>query len=183
MGLGNPGKKYKNTRHNAGFMLLDRLYEFFGWDKNLDVMDWENNKKMQSEIAKVKFNGQNKLLLVKPLSFMNKSGIAAQKVVSWFNLSVNEDLVLVHDDLDIQVGEFKLQKGVAPKSHNGVKSVENMLGKKDFLRVRLGVDNREGDRTIPPEDYVLRKLSKDERQIMDEAMSDAVKLIRRELEI
>jgi PTH1 family peptidyl-tRNA hydrolase len=182
-GLGNPGKKYQNTRHNAGFMFLDEMYNFLGWDSNLDVMDWTSNKKMQALISKVKFTSETSVLLAKPLTFMNKAGISALKIVNWFDVDVEKQFVLIHDDLDIEFGKFKLQKGVSPKSHNGVLSVERMLGKRDFLRLRIGVDDRHGDRTIPPEDYVLKKLSSDKKVALHEVLTDAVKSLRSNLEI
>jgi PTH1 family peptidyl-tRNA hydrolase len=182
-GLGNPGDKYEGTRHNAGFMFVDKLHDFFGWDTALNVSDWENNKKVQAEISKIRFSSEIRVLLVKPLTFMNKTGIAARKIVSWFNLeNISNQFILAHDDLDIEMGEFKIQRGVSPKSHNGVRSVESMLEKKDFWRVRLGVDTREGDRTIPPEDYVLQKIEPENNDVFNEELMDAVKTLRSRME-
>ncbi len=93
-----------------------------------------------------------------------------------------EDVYVVHDDLDIILGEYKLQKGVGPKVHNGISSVEEQLGDKDFWRVRMGVDNREGSRVISGEDYVLGRFSKEERMVVNETVGRVVRELKGVLE-
>ncbi|MBU1071203.1 aminoacyl-tRNA hydrolase, partial [Patescibacteria group bacterium] len=110
VGLGNIGEKYKNTRHNVGFMVVDEL------------------EKHKEDLGKV--------MLVKPATFMNESGRAVAKMVRFYKLDL-DNLYVVHDDLDLKLGEYKIQKGVGPKVHNGILSVEKELGDKEFWRVRV----------------------------------------------
>ena len=105
VGLGNPGEKYKNTRHNMGFELVEVLAQ----GKRFSI-----DSKMESEICK-----DGNFVFVKPMTFMNESGRAVRKVMDFYKLSPN-DLILVHDDLDLKLGDYKVQNGVGPKVHNGV---------------------------------------------------------------
>lgn len=136
VGLGNPGAKYKDNRHNVGYMVLDKLH---------------NLKEVR---------------LSKSDTFMNESGIAVKKALNFYKLGA-EDLVVIHDDLDIKLGEFKIQMACGPRQHNGVVSVEQELGTKDFLRVRVGVDNRSLEPRTPGEKYVLEDFTEEERAILD----------------
>lgn len=150
VGLGNPGEKYKKTRHNVGFMVVDRL----SGDE-----EWASDKKV---------------LLVKPGKFMNKSGDKVARVKNFYKIDV-DDIYVIHDDLDLKLGEYKIQKGIGPKVHNGISSVEERLGDKDFWRVRVGVDNRKGDRRMSGEDYVLGRFRKKEMEILVEVLERVVK--------
>ncbi len=183
VGLGNPGKKYENTRHNAGFMFVDKMRDFLGWDNFYDVSDWKSDRSFESEICEARGGVEKKILLVRPLTFMNESGRAVQKLVAMYHIDITKDLVLVHDDLDIELGNIKIQSGVSPKKHNGVLSVESLLGNRDFLRVRLGVDSRMGNRIIPGEDYVLLKMNDEELQKLQEEIDDGIKLLRTTIDV
>lgn len=146
VGLGNPGDKYRNNRHNVGFMIIDRIKEFDG------------------EVLKI-----GEVVLVKPQTFMNRSGEAIGKIVNFYKVAV-DDLIVIHDDLDIKLGEYKIQKGVGPKVHNGLTSIEEHLGKKDFWRVRVGIDNRpmaNGEWRMAGEDYVLADFTSEEKAVLD----------------
>ncbi len=160
VGLGNPGEKYQKTRHNAGFMFVDTMAEELG-------LSFKFEKKFNSALA-VK---RDDLFLLKPQTFMNNSGQALGAFLNYLkidlkdSLSGPEDLVVVHDDLDLALGTFKLQKAVGPKEHNGLQSIYQHLGTKDFWHLRLGVDSRQGLRNIPPADYVLQTMPQPERQI------------------
>ena len=159
-GLGNKGSEYKDTRHNVGFMLVEKLVEKRGKEKKFSI-----DKKFESEVAKI-----DGLILIKPQTFMNNSGRAVRKVLDFYKMETG-DLVIVHDDLDIKMGEFKIQKGIGPKIHNGLNSVEQILSTKDFLRVRIGVDNRQpGTFYGNGADFVLAKLTSNENKILDEVM-------------
>lgn len=175
--LGNVGSKYKDTRHNAGFIFADALREFLGWDRFWDVGNWENDEDFMAEVCHIKGDA-SKLMIVKPTTLMNRSGLSAKRVVSRNSIDVKNDFILVHDDLDIELGKYKIQVGRAPKQHNGVDSVENMLPLRAFLRVRIGVDNRAGDRSMDPDEYVLQQVPKGERELLDEGINDAVKSLR-----
>src|SRR3989344_269209 len=154
VGLGNHGEKYAKNRHNVGFMTIDRIKEFDG------------------EVLKT-----GEVILVKPQTFMNRSGEAVSQIVNFYKVPA-DDLIVVHDDLDIKLGEYKIQKGVGPKVHNGLTSIEERLGRTDFWRVRVGIDSRQpaADSRQSGEDYVLSDFSSDEeisinkiiKEIMDE---------------
>lgn len=152
IGLGNIGEKYEKTRHNVGFMLVDYLVERLG-------INFNNSPKHFSLVAK-----NQEYILVKPQTFMNESGKAVRAICDYFNVNVEEDLIVVHDDLDIELGQFKRQQGTGPKVHNGLDSIYQHLGTKDFLHFRIGIDDRGGDRTIPGSNYVLSQFSQDESE-------------------
>lgn len=150
VGLGNPGDEYKNTRHNVGFLFLN----YFAQKNNFKI-----NKKFNSEIVEISQNDE-KYILVKPQTFMNRSGEAVSKVKNFYKINC-DDIYVVHDDLDIRLGDFKIQKGVGPKLHNGILSIEETLKEKNFYRVRIGVDNRT-DVKVPGQEYVLGRFAKEE---------------------
>lgn len=161
VGLGNPGENYEKTRHNAGYLFVNKLA---GKDK------FEVDRKQEAEVLK-----RGGLILAKPFTFMNDSGRAVRKIMDFYKMSV-ENVVVVHDDLDIAFGEYKIQKEVGPKVHNGLKSVEQYLGRNDFLRVRIGIDNRQpGVSYGTGADYVLSKMSKEELKELDEVMEEVAK--------
>ncbi len=128
IGLGNPGEKYKNNRHNVGHMFVD----FLGRGEKTDC-------------------------------FMNESGKFVRRWADFYKVGP-EDLYIVHDDLDIPLGQFKIQLGVGPKVHYGIQSAEKELGTKDFWRVRIGVDARDPENRTPGEQYVLEDFSAEEQE-------------------
>jgi PTH1 family peptidyl-tRNA hydrolase len=152
VGLGNPGKEYEQTRHNAGFLAIEKLKKKLGYKGDL-----KEEKKFSAKIVRI-----GDLLLSTPTTFMNESGRSVRKLLEFYKMSV-ADLVVIHDDLDIRLGEYKVQQGVGPKVHNGIASVERYLKTDDFLRVRLGVDGRvAGGKYGSGADYVLSKMTKEE---------------------
>jgi peptidyl-tRNA hydrolase, PTH1 family len=174
VGLGNPGEKYHNTRHNAGFLFLDALREKFLWQKDYDITDWNKEKLFNSELSFLKQGSRIVAILQKPLTYMNRSGDVVAKITKKFDIEeIREDLILVHDDLDLPLGKFKIQVGKAPLGHNGVRNVEERLGTTQFKRIRIGVENR-GGMDIAGEDYVLLKFLKSEREIVDEVIQEAI---------
>ncbi len=173
VGLGNPGREYVNMRHNAGYIAVDRLaglLEKEGYSSD----GWRNEKIFESEVN-VFEKDSRKVVLLKPTTFMNNSGIAVKKALKKYNLEdISKELILIHDDLDISLGEYKIQFGTSPKCHYGVKSVEDHLGTADFMRIRIGVDSRK-DRKIPGEKYVLTNFSEDEKVSLFESVDSALK--------
>lgn len=163
-GLGNPGSDYIQSRHNAGFMFMDFL------QKKLSLSEFTFHKKTNSLIS-----DSDKLMLVKPQTFMNLSGDAVLATINYFykNLFQNNQqtflnqVFIAHDDLDLNLGEFKLQKGVGPKQHNGLLSIYKILDSQDFWHIRIGVDDRQGDRSMPPDKYVLQKLDIEGKRQLD----------------
>jgi PTH1 family peptidyl-tRNA hydrolase len=173
-GLGNPEKKYLQTRHNAGFLFLDALREKFLYQKEISITEWEKDDMFNSELCFLKSGSKIIAILQKPLTYMNKSGEAVAKIIKKFEIGdIDKTLILIHDDLDLPLGKFKIQVGKSPLGHNGVKDVEQSVGTAVFKRVRIGVEARE-NKNIPGEDYVLMKFSKEEKEIIDEVIQDAI---------
>lgn len=167
VGLGNPGKEYENTRHNLGFMVLDQLAEKL-------AIQFTNQKKCQSEVAK-----QGDTLLVKPQTFMNNSGEAVQSILKYYGNEANlpkelSNVWVVFDDLDLEVGHYKIQLGTGPKIHNGTGSIYTHLKTKNFWHVRVGADFRKGDRSIPATQYVLGKFSDVEQPLLKNVLQAVV---------
>ena len=144
VGLGNPGSKYEATRHNFGFAALDLLV---GVRRSLGEGGWET--KHDSLFIKL-----DDIILAKPQVFMNNSGQAVKEILKFYPAA---ELVVVHDDLDLPLGSIKIQKNVSGAGHNGVQSIIDELGTKDFIRIRLGVDNPT-TRNGMPGDECLRKI-------------------------
>jgi PTH1 family peptidyl-tRNA hydrolase len=131
LGLGNPGEEYENTRHNTGRMIVD------AFAKKIDADDdWKEDKKIKSEIAKTKIE-KNSVLLVKPNTFMNKSGDAVKSLVK--NKKQAETLVVVHDDLDLPLGKIKISFNKSAGGHRGVQSIIKAIKTEGFIRMRVGI--------------------------------------------
>ena len=141
VGLGNPGERYKLTRHNVGFMVLDKLI------KQSTVEGWD--KKFDSFFTKI-IIAQKSMILLKPLTFMNVSGHAVQKVKNFYGIDPN-NIVIIHDDIDLELGKIKLKKGGGDGGHNGLKSIIKMIGS-EFNRIRIGIGRPE---KINVSSYVL----------------------------
>ena len=139
VGLGNPGAKYAKTRHNVGYMAVDKL--------------------------KAEIGDRQDMILVKPTTFMNDSGVAVKEQMKNSNVDLG-DLYVIHDDLDIPLGTYKIQLGKGPKTHKGLLSVYEKLGTKDFWHVRIGVENRT-DKTVSGEVYTLQPFEPEEKKIID----------------
>jgi len=130
VGLGNPGEEYENTRHNTGRIAVDTFA------KKIDVDEWKEDKKIKSEVAKSKL-GKNTVLLVKPNTFMNKSGDAVKGLVK--TKKAAETLVVVHDDLDLPFGKIKISFNKSAGGHRGVQSVIKAVKTEAFIRMRIGI--------------------------------------------
>ncbi len=165
IGLGNPGKDYENNRHNVGFLFLDSVLT------KADNKGWRMENKFEAELSEVELNGK-KVVLVKPQTFMNDSGCAVKKVKDFYKINTDE-IFVVHDDLDIRLGEYKIQKGKGPKLHNGIESIEEKLGTKEFTRIRIGVDNRNPENRMPGEAYVLQNFTHDEMNDLNSVFQKA----------
>jgi PTH1 family peptidyl-tRNA hydrolase len=154
VGLGNPGDKYKNNRHNAGYMVVDRLVEELHVRSYGLQHEWRKSSKGKLQYIWFDTDG-GKMELIKSLTFMNNSGYSVSYAYKKHSLS-SGDLYLIHDDLDIKLGDYKIQKSKGPKEHNGLLSVYRSLGTKNFWHVRVGIENRPGK--IPnPNDQIQNK--------------------------
>lgn len=157
VGLGNRGEKHIHNRHNAGFMMIDYIA------REKYKISLKYDKYVQSEIG-VYERHDTKIILMKPQTFMNQSGDAVRACADRYSFNPTHDLFVIHDDLDIRLGEYKIQKGKGPKLHNGIASIEKALSASDFWRVRIGIDNRRTDNRIIGEMYVLQDFEEKERE-------------------
>lgn len=162
VGLGNPGDRYVDTRHNAGFLFADYFLQNI-----FPGASFDKSEKFNTELYK-----KGELLVVKPLSFMNRSGRVIARLSRHFKVTP-EQIFVAHDDLDINLGEYKIQKTIGPKDHNGLNSIVENLGNAGFWRIRLGIDNRKGARDIPGEAYVLGLLPAEELDMLRQTIRKA----------
>ena len=170
-GLGNPGKEYAKPRHNAGFLFTDYIRSI-----NRDNFpDWEFNKKINGDISAGKVDGK-KIILFKPQTFMNLSGTAVSAAKKYYKVKL-EDIIVVHDEIDLPLGSFRFSVGSSAAGHKGAENIIDALGTKNFLRLRIGVDNR-GDKKIPTEKYVLGKFLPAEMKIISKVLLESSEKIK-----
>ena len=167
VGLGNPGEQYKNARHNTGWLILDNL---------LGDVNWSENKKFNALLYK-----DGDFLFVKPLTFMNESGMSVQKVLDYYGLlpkkfslikkkdaDLKDILTVIHDDLDLNFGDYRVATDSGSAGHRGVQSIIDQLKTKKFTRLRLGIKNELLRTHIPPDKFVLDNFSGEERTKLKE---------------
>lgn len=152
VGLGNPGKKYQDTRHNIGFTVIEELIGRHNWDLS--------NKKFKGKYALENVQGE-KVILLKPQTFMNLSGESIRPLIDYYNIDV-EDVLIVYDDLDLPVGKIRLREKGGHGGHNGIRSTIDQLGTKEFKRLRIGVGRPSG--SMPVVDYVLGTFAQDQQE-------------------
>jgi len=165
VGLGNPGKEYKNTRHNIGYIFIDKLAE-----------------NMNSSINKEKFNGlytetminNEKIILLKPLSYMNLSGEVIIKFINYFKININ-DMLIISDDLDMDFGRIKLKANGSSGGHNGLKNIEHHLQTQNFKRLKIGISN---NKDIDTKDYVLGKFSNVEKEKIEQIADKVLDILK-----
>lgn len=162
VGLGNPGAEYSKTRHNAGFILVERLAEL--WKTG-----WTNERKFAARVAKAEWHGQ-KVLLCEPQTFMNLSGEAVGALVQYYQLPLAKILVVV-DDADLPLGEIRLRPGGGTGGHHGLESVTQHLGAKEFARLRIGIGRKNEARQITG--HVLGKFGADETALLEKVLERA----------
>ncbi|MCR8969667.1 aminoacyl-tRNA hydrolase [Facklamia sp. 7083-14-GEN3] len=158
VGLGNPGERYANTRHNAGFEAIDRLVDKEG----LSFTD----QKFDADFT-IWRNQTDKILLVKPFTYMNNSGQAVLPLMSYYGIAV-EDLIVVYDDLDLEPGRIRLREKGSAGGHNGMKSIIHMLGTNDFKRIRIGIGRPQAGWKVI--DHVLAPFDKDSLPLVTQAI-------------
>ena len=158
-GLGNPGQKYENTRHNMGFKAIDHLAEKLG----IEV----NRAKFKGLIGEGRI-GTEKVILLKPQTFMNLSGQSVREIMNFYKIP-EENLIVIYDDFDLPIGSIRVRKSGGPGTHNGMKSVVSELGSRKFPRIRIGIGNSDGS-TVQ---FVIGKVGSDEQKILDETAAAA----------
>jgi PTH1 family peptidyl-tRNA hydrolase len=166
VGLGNPGPKYTETRHNAGFWFIEEVARKYS-------ATFRSEKKFHGEVAKISLEGKE-IWLLKPGTFMNRSGLAVQSLLSFYRINA-EQLLVAHDEIDLPPGTAKLKTGGGHGGHNGLRDIINQLGSKDFHRLRIGVGHPGSKDQVV--DYVLHNASLDDRILIDRDIDDAVNVM------
>ena len=161
VGLGNPAKKYKSTKHNIGFLCLD----YFAAQNNLK---FKKERKFKGETAKTK-----DIILLKPQTFMNKSGESIRHIMNFYEIDV-EDLLVIHDDLDLPFGKIRLREQGSSGGHNGIKSVISNIKTENFKRLRIGIDKNP---LYDTKDYVLSSFSKEEKKLINPILEQIESII------
>ena len=165
VGLGNPGEKYENTRHNVGFLALDTLA------KDHEFPKFALSKKHSSLISEGVL-GQKKTILAKPQTFMNNSGAAAKSLYAKYKIQDTRYMIVIHDDIDIPLGKVKISANRGSAGHKGVESIIQALGTKNFTRVRIGIQPTKG-KPKDIETFVLKSFQKAELPLLRSAIEEA----------
>lgn len=166
VGLGNPGKEYQLSRHNTGFMVIDAL---------LGKSNKIPKKKFKSEFFKDLIEGED-VLLTKPMTYMNLSGIAVKDLLDNHPVDM-EHLIIIHDDVDLELGRIKIKSGGGNAGHRGVKSIIEEIGSRDFIRIRVGTGRPESH-DISMADHVLSNFCEDEKELLQITISKAVESVK-----
>lgn len=175
IGLGNPGSEYFNTRHNFGFLILNYFQ-----DSTPDFSAWQADNKFKALISEGQANGE-KILLVKPQTFMNNSGQDIRLLTDFYKISP-ADIIILHDDMDIVLGETRLSQNASAGGHKGVASIIKELGTQDFTRLRLGIKPKNQGFLAklfkaPAEKFVLRKFGANDKELVQQATQQAKEII------
>ena len=178
IGLGNPSKQYVNTRHNIGFMAIDKLAEYFNFE------NFKTDKKLKAQITKGTI-GEKETILVKPQTFMNNSGQAVIACQNFFKIPA-ANILVIHDDIDIELGKIKSAQGGGSAGHNGIKSIIELLGTKNFARIRVGIDSRKKGGIwqklfgkIPTEKFVLQNFRKEEMDLLNDVLTMIIEAVEK----
>ncbi len=163
IGLGNPGKRYNNTPHNIGFEIIDKLA------KENNFPGFKLSKKFKAQVSE-----KQDTILAKPETFMNSSGKSVSKIASFYKQG---NLIVVHDDIDLELGKIRISKDKGSAGHKGVESIIQELGTKDFTRIRIGIRPK---RTIlDTEKYVLKKFTKKNKEIIKESINKTIEELKK----
>ena len=153
VGLGNPGEEYIGTRHNIGFYVVDNYVNEENWSKKFDGL-----------VCNKTINGE-KVYFFKPQTYMNNSGVAIQKIVKYYDISL-DDIIVIHDDLDLEFGTYRIKFDSSSGGHNGIKSIINYLNGQEFWRLKIGISNDKSN----VKDYVLGKFKKTEIEVINDML-------------
>lgn len=172
VGLGNYGKEFSYTKHNAGFLFLDQLV------KQEDFISFKEEKKFIAEITRGHID-QQECLLVKPLTYMNNSGVAVQAIMNYYKIPPSK-LIVIHDELDLDFGYFKISYNKNSAGHKGVQSIIENIATKEFIRIRIGI-NTDSKLLIPTEKFVLSNFNNSELDILSKTIANIIEQIKKEL--
>jgi PTH1 family peptidyl-tRNA hydrolase len=181
VGLGNPGERYKNTRHNAGFLAVDFILKFDGYMAARPSHEFKSE--VHTLISPTAASGQRedgqKIIFLKPQTYMNDSGQALKVICNFYKLDYAKELLVLHDEVDLPFGTYRFTDSSSAAGHNGVKSIIENLGTQDFARIRIGVENRANREQMPTDAFVLQDFTPDELQKLN---SDIFPKIKDEVE-
>ncbi|MGD2159605.1 MAG: aminoacyl-tRNA hydrolase [Gammaproteobacteria bacterium] len=166
VGLGNPGPKYSETRHNAGFWFVEALADRYRGN-------FLPEKKFHGEVARIDIEGSD-IWLLKPETYMNRSGLAVSSLASFYKIAP-QDVLVAHDEIDLKAGIVRLKSGGGHGGHNGLRDIISHLGTKDFQRLRIGVDHPGSKDMVV--DYVLKRPDKKDREAIEDSISDALRVM------
>ncbi len=161
-GLGNPGKEYENTRHNAGFNVIDTIAAKY----NISVTE----KAHKALVGKGYIEG-TKVILVKPQTYMNNSGESLREVTDYYKVDAENELIVIYDDISLNVGMLRIRDKGSAGGHNGIKSIISHLGTQTFLRIKMGVGDKNPEMDLA--DHVLGHFSKEDKEVMGESFKKA----------
>lgn len=164
VGLGNPGKEYENTRHNTGFMAIDEYAKV----NNINF----NKNKFDGLYADILVNNE-KVILLKPQKYMNLSGEVIYKYMDYFKIK-KEDILVIYDDMDLEVGSFKIRYKGGSAGHNGLKNIENNISSNEYKRIKIGISKNKNIDTV---NYVLGKFTQEEKEKLDEVLKNIPNII------
>lgn len=173
VGLGNPGEKYKNTRHNAGFLAVDYILNF-----DNQFMTAKASHEFKSEMYTMG-NAENKVIFLKPQTYMNDSGQALKVICNFYKIGLSDDLLVIHDEVDLPFGTIRMTGSSSAAGHNGVQSIIDNLGTQDFHRLRIGVESRAHREDMPTDAFVLQNFSDEE---LEKFNSDVLPQIKKQIE-
>ncbi|PIZ94469.1 MAG: aminoacyl-tRNA hydrolase [Candidatus Magasanikbacteria bacterium CG_4_10_14_0_2_um_filter_37_12] len=174
IGLGNPGKQYARTRHNVGFMILDALKKELQEEPK---ESWKLSKKFNAEIYEVTVN-KEKIILAKPMTFMNHSGESVGLISNFYTISPHK-IIIAHDDKDLKLGEIKIQNDRGHAGHNGIKSIMEYLGTKDFMRIRIGIASTNDKKMNDTSKFVLGKFGLLEKKELNKMIEKSIEEIKK----
>ena len=169
VGLGNPGSQYAKTRHNVGFLILDELAHQF-------QADWSVKKRWKSEVAEFSIDDE-RILLIKPQTFMNRSGEAVQAARGFFKKVSIDNIIVIHDDIDLVFGDIRVKQGGSSAGHRGINSITQQINNRNFHRIRIGI-GRPDHKDLPIEDWVLKNFSESEWQSLPGVYETAINKLK-----
>lgn len=177
VGLGNIGPQYQDTRHNAGFIVVNEFVKQIAQEQNCEI-EGAVNSKLKAFCAKTSYKGED-IFIAKPTTLMNLSGKSVAAILAFFK-SEPTDLIVIYDDIDLALGKVRTREKGSAGTHNGMRSIIESIGSEDFTRIRIGIESR-GKFAPAAQDissFVLQKFTEEEREILEPAISEAVETLK-----
>jgi PTH1 family peptidyl-tRNA hydrolase len=178
VGLGNPGEKYKNTRHNLGFLAIDFILGFDGYITAKPGHDFKSEMFTWQPISE-NHEPNQKVIFLKPQTYMNDSGLVIKVISNFYKIDLQKDLLVIHDEVDLPFGEMKFTESSSAAGHNGIKSIIQEIGTQDFSRLRVGVESRANREDMPTDAFVLQNFTPEQQ---DQLATDILPKIKLEIE-